>query len=445
MLYNKLLENIILPAGDKLVGGSLISELRLRRKEQWLSADELFERQTYNLRSILQFAVEKIPFYKNIQFDNHADPRLEIKKFPIMYKSVIKKNIDVLVSAPKETLLKEASSGSSGIQGFVYLDKAAQYSHRAIQVLWWEWAGYKLGDHILQTGITPDRGFIKSTKDFLLNTKYISAYKLDEPTIIEILSDLKKHPRKFLLGYASSLYVIARVAEEFGIDDIYFESVVSWGDKMFAHFRKLIEKQFHTQVYDTYSCTEGIRIASECIEHKYHMMNTQNYIELLDEDGNEVPDGEMGFVVATLFDNHAMPLIRYYLGDIAIKEPKSEECACGRNLPLLKQIIGRDTDIVKTRSGKYMVVHVFTGIFEHIPEIKQFRIVQKDLDSLDIEYIKDKGLTNKTLEDVKTKIQIYLNESFPVNFIEVAVIPPTPSGKPQIIQSFLNQSRTINN
>jgi len=444
MFYNKLLENIILPVGDKLVGGSFISELRFRRKEQWLSADELFERQTHNLRSILQFSVEKIPFYKDIQFDSNADPRLELKKFPIMHKHVIRENIDALVSVRKETLLREASSGSSGVQGFVYLDKAAQYSHRAIQILWWEWAGFKLGDHILQTGMTTDRGFIKSAKDFLLNTKYIPAYKLDKAAILEVLMDLKKNPRKFMLGYASSLYVIARLAEEIGIDDIYFEGVISWGDKMFAHFRKLIEKQFHTQVYDTYSCTEGIRIASQCIDQKYHMMSTQNYIELLDENGNEVRDGEMGFVVGTLFDNYAMPLVRYYIGDIAIKEKESEKCICGRNLPQLKTIIGRDTDIVKTRSGKYMIVHAFTGIFEHIPEIKQFRIVQKDLDSLEIEYIKDKGLTDKTLDYVKTKIQSYLNENFPVNFIEVEVIPSTPSGKPQIIQSFLNQSQTVN-
>jgi phenylacetate-CoA ligase len=161
---------------------------------------------------------------------------------------------------------------------------------------------------------------------------------------------------------------------------------------------------------------------------------------LLDENGNEVPDGEMGFVVATRLDNYAMPLIRYYLGDLAVKEVNNEKCACGRNMPQLKKIIGRDTDIIKTRSGKFMVVHAFTGIFEHIPEIKQFRVVQNNLDGIDIEIIKDKGFSGMVLEHIREKINGYLKEDFPVNFIEVTNIAPTASGKPQIIKSFLNQS-----
>src|ERR1035437_7468646 len=101
MFYNKLLENILLPTGDMIVGGSFMSELKERRKEQWLSSEELYAKQTDNLRSMLHYANEKIPFYKDIKIDLAVDPRLELKKFPVMYKPVIRENIDLLVSAPK--------------------------------------------------------------------------------------------------------------------------------------------------------------------------------------------------------------------------------------------------------------------------------------------------------------------------------------------------------
>ena len=440
MLYNKLLENIFLPLGDMATGGKFIKNLRRYRKEQWLSAEELDKLQQERLRKLLSFANEKLPFYKGITLDLNNDPREEIKKFPVMRKDIIKANIDGLVSQDKSTLIREASSGSSGIQGVVYLNKDAQSVQRSIQILWWEWAGYKMGNKLLQTGITPNRRFIKAIKDKVFRTHYISAYNLDTKDVINTLKDCEMHPRKHFMGYASSLFVYAQAAKDNNINDIRFDSVVSWGDKLFPHFRELIEKQFHTRVQDTYACTEGCMMAAQCDKLTYHIFTPQVFIEILDDDGNRVPNGQMGKVVVTRLDNYAMPLIRYYLGDLAILEDDPKDCSCGRHLPQLKKVIGRDTDIVKTRSGKFMVVHAFTGIFEHVPEIKQFRVIQHDLDSIDIECIPDNGYSETVLNAVRKKIHDYLHEEFPVNFTEVDVIPPTKSGKPQIIQSFLKQS-----
>jgi phenylacetate-CoA ligase len=442
--YNALVEKLVLPAGDALLGTAYMQKLKEWRKIQAKTRIELEEMQRNSLDSLLTFTVNNSPFYKGLQIKHDPDPYQWIKNFPIMTKKIIKENIDQLVLRDTSELVKVSSSGSSGVQGVVYLDKKVHSTQLAIQTLWWEWAGFKLGDHILQTGMTTDRGFVKTAKDFLLNTKYIPAYKLDRNAILDILKDLKKHTRKFMLGYASSLYVIAKLAEEIGIDDIYFESVISWGDKMFPHFRSLIEKQFHTTVYDTYGCAEGFMVAAECSQHHYHIMTPLLHLEILDDNGNDVPYGELGNVVVTRLDNYAMPLIRYYVGDLAIIDNPGVVCGCGLQFPLMKKIIGRDTDIVKTRSGKYMIVHVFTGIFEFVTEIRQFRVIQKNLDGIEIEYIKDKGFSPQVLEQIKTKIDDYLQEDFPIDFKEVDYIPPTPSGKPQIIQSFLKQSVSNN-
>jgi hypothetical protein len=106
----------------------------------------------------------------------------------------------------------------------------------------------------------------------------------------------------------------------------------------------------------------------------------------------------------------------------------------------LIQKVGLRKLLIHATKNTYMVVHAFTGIFEHVPEIKQFRVIQKNLDSIDIEYIKDGGFVDIVLNNIRAKIHGYLSEDFPVHFKEVEAIPPTPSGKPQIIQSFLKQS-----
>jgi phenylacetate-CoA ligase len=334
----------------------------------------------------------------------------------------------------KEKLVSEKSSGSSGIQGEVFVSRKEQSAFQAIQTLTWEWAGFRLGDSLLQNGITPDRGMVKSIKDFLLRTQYVSAFNLDNRRVAHILEGLDK--KRFFGGYASSLFVFSEVAKQNSIDHIKFESAISWGDKMFSHYRESIETQFKTKVYDTYGTTEGFMIAAQKDLPYYYILSPHVYLELLDEQGNEVPDGEIGHVVVTRLDAFEMPLIRYYLGDLAIKLPY-EKYPEKRDLqfPLLKKIIGRDTDIVRTQSGKKMIVHFFTGIFEHVQEILQFRVVQNSLNELTIEYIPRENFNAEVLKIVTKKIQDYLQEPFPVNFVKVENIPSTASGKPQIILS----------
>ena len=229
-------------------------------------------------------------------------------------------------------------------------------------------------------------------------------------------------------------------AEEFGIQ-ANFKSAISWGDKMFAHYRKKIQKVFNCEVYETYASAEGFMIATQKDLDYLYQMSTHVKLEIVDDEGNEVEDGQIGHVIVTNLNAYSMPLIRYRIGDLAIKLPKSQKpknAALG--FPCLAKVIGRDTDLVKTPSGKYMVVHSFTGIFEHIPEIKQFYVVQERIEGMIIKYIPNEHFTSEILDKVKQIILDYLQEDFDIQFEEISEVPPTPSGKPQIIVSKLKNN-----
>ena len=438
--YNQILEKVVLPLGDQIEGGGCMPWLRQYRREQWLPAEELRHLQSQRLSNILKYARAKAPFYKNLS-SNLSDPYEDIKQFPILSKTSINKNRDQLLTVPREKLIAESSSGSSGVQGTVYSDKSAQASTRAMQLLWFEWSGYRIGDTVLQTGMTPQRGFIKGMKDYLLNTTYVPAFNLDNREIETILRELEKNPRQFLFGYASSLFVLAQTALELGISNVNFEYAVSWGDKLFSHYREMIRKAFGCETLDLYACSEGAMIAAQCPEGQFHMSVNQSYIEVVDDGGNDVPAGRMGKVLATRLDNFGMPLIRYYLGDLVETEPfLDKQCHCGRQLPILRSVIGRDTDIVVTKSGKRMIVHFFTAIFEHVPEICQFKVVQKNLNEIEIHFIRGENFSRVTLATLENKIHAHLGEKFPIRWIETHEILPTASGKPQIIQSSIKQA-----
>jgi phenylacetate-CoA ligase len=437
-LYNKVLENWVLPLGDSVLGTQYISALKELRIIQNYSEEELQKLQKQKLENLLVHATNNIPFYQSFS----SPSKSRVVDFPILTKAMIREHGDNFIWHPqqKNTLICEKSSGSSGIQGQVYMSRMEQSKIQAAQTLLWEWAGYSIGSSILQTGITPKRSGVKKIKDTLFKTQYESAFGLDEQEVGNVLQGLKDEPRAFFGGYASSLYVYAQVAAKKNIQSVQFDSVISWGDKMFSHYRSLIESQFNTKVFDTYGTTEGFMIAGQKDLEYYYILSPQVYLEVVDDKGNEVPDGEMGYVLVTSLDAYEMPLIRYYLGDLAVKLPRDrypENRAL--QFPLLERVIGRDTDIVRTPSGKNMIVHFFTGIFEHIPEIKQFRIVQSELNSLIVEYIPGENYNETVLNTVRAKIQGHLKEDFPVHFNHVSEIPSSQSGKPQIIISHLRK------
>ncbi|MCL7764221.1 hypothetical protein MPF19_12405 [Polaribacter sp. Z014] len=441
MIYNKLIENIFLPIGDFINKSSYLKQLKYWRKLDSFSETELENLQKKNLKTILEHTVKNVAKYKTIELEG-SNPYLWLNNFPILTKNDIRNDSKNLLSkeVDKATLISYSSSGSSGVQSTVYMNKEEQSNIRAILSHWWEWSGYKIGNRLVQTGMSPERGFLKSIKDGLFKTKYITAFSLTEEQLASLFKEINNTNNYYLAGYASSLNIIAEYALK-NNSNVHFKSVISLGDKMFSHYKKNIEKAFATKVYDTYGCNEGFLIASEKdLEYKY-IMSPHVYLEILDDDHNPVPDGEIGNVVVTRLDAFSMPLIRYKIGDLAIKLPK-EKYPEKRlyNYPLLEKIVGRETDIVVLLDDRKLTVHSFTGIFEYFTEIKQFQVIQEKKGRIIIKYIKSESFHIDVLERATSEMQKHIRDAnFIIEYKEVDFIAPSKSGKPQIVESTLKK------
>lgn len=434
-MYNKLLEKAILPFADVITGRKFHSLLRQQRKIDSFSKDELSDIQLTKLKKLLLYAKENSKYYKDRIHFNSDDIVGTIRSVPILEKNDVRNKLDEILTVRKENLLKVMTSGSSGIQTTVYTSKLEQSYPQAIQTRWWEWAGYSFGDPLLQTGITPQRTAYKKVKDILLRTHYFHAFIHNKKEAEKALLWAQKQKNPVLGGYSSSLYVLASYAQELGID-LKFKTAISWGDKMFDHYRAKIDEVFKVKVYESYGTSEGFMIASQKDLDYLYYMNPHIYLEIVDDNGKEVPDGEIGHVVLTNLNAYSMPLIRYKIGDIAIKLPISEYPDHKlMNYPLLKKVIGRDTDLVKTRSGKILIVHSFTKIFEFIPSVVQFSVIQNDYDGILIKIIPAKDFKDEVYDNIRNSILNNLGEPFKIDFQIVDHIPSTRSGKPQIIVS----------
>lgn len=425
-----LLERLLLPASDVLLGHSVMKSLNGLRSDLSSEYDN-----RPRIDSLLRHAISKVPYYKSLSIPETADPLDRLSSFPILTKPILRERADELLCMPREGLIRNSSSGSSGFQSVVYWTREQQSKVRATQLLWLHWAGYQFGDPILQTGITPKRGLVKGAKDRLTGTYYLQAFSHSREDARNALAWASRQKDPVLVGYASSFYVLACFAKELGIE-VRFKTALSWGDKLFPHYRKAVREAFGCDVFETYGSAEGLMMAAQKDLEQLYLMTPNVHLEITDEAGQPVPDGEMGHVVVTDLNAWAMPLIRYRIGDLAIKLPQSERpWQTALSLPLLQKVVGRETDIVRTPGGRHLVVHAFTGIFEHHPEISQFCVIQEERTGIRIQYIEGPGFQESLLLSIADRIREAVREPFEVTFERVTSIPATPSGKPQLIVS----------
>ncbi len=433
----------LLPLSDMATGRCIYNKYKDLQKLQYLNLEQLQQLQIKSLNSVITFAKEKTNYNQRAlkQIDKIQNFN-DLEKIPILTKSVLNSRPieDFLYGSPNN-YIKEGTSGSSGIQGFFFFDKAAQSYTYAAELLFFSWAGFSLGNPHLQTGMTIKRGIVKKTKDFLFNCNYQPAFNLTSEKLINIISIIKIKKLRHIIGYASSIYHIAKISLEKGYS-LNLKSVISLGDNLYPHYRSTIEEAFNCKVFDTYGCCEGFMIGGQCEEGNYHVPMPLNILEIVDEDGKQLPDGEMGRVVLTRLDKNPMPLIRYDLGDLAIKS-KLNKCPCGRGYEIIEKIIGRNTDIVITPNGHKLIVHYFTRIFENVPEIKQFEVYQEIKSKIIINFIPSQDFKPNILDNIKSQILKDCNNDLEVQFQEVSTIKPSPSGKSRLIISKLNSNPNV--
>ena len=437
-MNNFLLEKIALPLGDLILKTNFIKNLNFWRSFDSLSELELINYQEKQLKNQLLYAQKYVSKYKGIKIDLNKKANEIIKSFPILTKDDLRSNPKFLQINNNQHVSRIYSSGSTGVSTWVSMNKSDLMSIQSLSIHLWELCGYKIGNPILQTGISPKRSRLKKMKDLFFGVHYVSAFTLTKDDLKKICSRLSRNNKYTLVGYPSSLNIIAEYIIENNIN-LKLMTIIGLGDKLFDHYKKNIEKAFGCKIHETYGSSEGFQIGFQADLDYMYLYTPQVYVELLDDKNNPVKEGEIGNVVVTRLDNKHMPLIRYKLGDLAIMLPK-EKYPINRkfNFPLIEKVIGRNTDVVILPDNRKLIVHSFTGIFEYIPEIKQFKIIQKNRKSMTVQFIPDDNFTKEVLKNCKLKLQkIINNNNFKIFFEEVSVIEGKRSGKPQIIESYI--------
>jgi phenylacetate-CoA ligase len=169
-------------------------------------------------------------------------------------------------------------------------------------------------------------------------------------------------------------------------------------------------------------------LAAECERHRGLHIAAENVIIETVKDGKPVGPGELGEILVTDLNRYGMPLIRYTIGDAGVLSDRV--CPCGRGLPLLEEVAGRITEIVRTPQGKLLGV-VVAHIFKDLP-LKIYRVIQETPDELIVRMVKAPGYGPQH--------EAHIRKCFggiPVRMEYVDDIPVPASGKRIVVQSLL--------
>ncbi len=196
-----------------------------------------------------------------------------------------------------------------------------------------------------------------------------------------------------------------------------------------ADLRVRTQHRLGVTIADTYSCEEAGVIALQCPHSGlYHTMAEGLMVEVLRANGDACDVGEVGRVVVTDLLNFASPVIRYDIGDYAEWGPV---CTCGRGLPTLKRVMGRERNMVKLPDGRSYWPQTGFREFASVANIAQYQFVQKSLALIEVRLVVNgRALTPDAEAALAEIISAALKHRFNYQFVYFADRLPKPaSGK----------------
>jgi phenylacetate-CoA ligase len=380
----------------------MMERLRFLRQAQWWKPERLEAERACRLGHLLAVAYREVPFYRSLFGDMPAPADLAC--LPVATKAALRAGYPHSTTRNTGQRFHEScSSGSTGANFCVREDAETAGWHRASFLLAMEWSGWRLGEPHLQTGMTSQRGLVKWVKDRLMRCAYVSAFDLSDAALDRVLQLLDRRGITHVWGYPGSLYYFARRAIETGWN-LPLCGIVTWGDTLYTHYRQTIERAFGAHVLDTYGIGEGMQVSAQCEERNlYHIHALDVIVECVDDAGLPVPPGQPGHLLLTRLHPGPMPLIRYRVGDLGVMSDRS--CPCGRGFFVMESIQGRDTDVVVTPSGNRLIVHFFTGILIHFPEIESFQVVQESTNAILVRVVPSNGFCKDTANRIVSTLR----------------------------------------
>jgi phenylacetate-CoA ligase len=322
--------------------------------------DRLRLLQSERLSAIARYVHERVPFYRQRFDDAGIRPETvrspdDLPRLPFTKKTDLRDNYPFsLFAVPRSDVLRvHASSGTTGrptVVGYTRADVElfAEVNARSLAM-----AGAEPG-MMLHNGygyglFTGGLGLHYGAERLGMTVVPVSGGMTERQLLL--IEDFRPDVISCTPSYGLTL------AQEFasrGVspEEISLRFAVVGAEPWTEVMRSEIDTGLGVRATNIYGLSEviGPGVANECLEARAgsHVNEDHFLPEIVDPDSGEpLPEGERGVLVFTTLTKAAMPLIRYWTGDLA--SLTTEPCECGRTLVRMSSITGRTDDMLIIR------------------------------------------------------------------------------------------------
>lgn len=425
--------------------GVLAYQKRLQ-DSQWWPAEQLLEHQLHALDRLVAHAWRTVPFHGARLAAAGLEPGrpIDLERWrrlaPLTRRDIQRAGVDLesaAVPAEHGKILKTRTSGSTGtpvtVRGTIFdaaVGKALMLRHclwhpydfaakfASIRRVHGRMYDYPHGLHLARWGDTATFPFATGPSGILS----IGA------SIAQQAEWLLREDPDYLMTFPSNVRFLAAHCRERGIAFPHLEHVTTFGEVLSAETRAECRRAWDLPVIDIYSAQEVGIIALQCPAHEgYHVQAETIFVEVVDEQGQPCGPGQTGRVLVTPLNNYAMPLLRYEIGDWA--EPGGP-CPCGRGLPVLSRILGRERNaLLVAPTGERYWPAFGTRKLPELAPIVQHQFVQKSLQRIEARLVTARPLTRREERALRAYILANLPYRFELDFTYFDELPRNDAGK----------------
>jgi phenylacetate-CoA ligase len=223
-------------------------------------------------------------------------------------------------------------------------------------------------------------------------------FKTGPVQLIPITADIKQQAawlREFrpdnIVIYPTNLDHLCRYFKENGGVPEGLNWVYTISETLHPRVREQAEEVLGAKVLDKYSSQEVGMIAAECPESGlYHIISENLIVEVIKDDGSPCRIGDTGRIIVTDLHNYATPMVRYDIRDVA---EVGGACPCGRGLPTLKRILGRERNLLIKPDGTRNWPLIGMHAFRDVAPVQQYQFIQHDLERIEVRMVTERPLT----------------------------------------------------
>lgn len=200
--------------------------------------------------------------------------------------------------------------------------------------------------------------------------------------IMDAIERMKASLVAFVPGYG---YHLLREAAKQKRDFSNVQYVFFGGERLSQSQREKVRELLQAcgakfpQIYATYAMTEGKTAWIQCTETTgYHTYPDLEFFEVIDKDGNRVPEGASGELVYSALDWRGSVVVRYRTGDM-IKGISYEPCPnCHKTVPQIYPDIQRSSEVKEMHltkvKGELVNLNDFYPLLGGTKEIDEWQV-----------------------------------------------------------------------